>query len=222
MGAMTRKTPIVVWGASGHARVVVDILGLLDAYEVIGFLDDVNPERKGEIFCGQYVLGGQEQLPLLRAQGVGHLVFGFGQCAARLRLAKIVRQNGFTLPALFHPKATIAADVAIGEGTLFAAGSVTGAGAVIGDLAIINTCASVGHECTLGDGVHICPGVHLGGGTRVGAGSWIGIGATVIDHLTIGAGVLIGAGAVVVEDIPDGVVAYGAPARPVRAVGYPP
>ena len=53
-------TPLVVWGASGHARVVADIIGLSKEYDIVGFLDDVNPERCGTEFCGARVLGGRE------------------------------------------------------------------------------------------------------------------------------------------------------------------
>jgi acetyltransferase-like isoleucine patch superfamily enzyme len=48
--------------------------------------------------------------------------------------------------------------------------------------------------------------------------SWIGIGAVVIEGVRIGEGSVVGAGAVVLRDIPEGVVAYGTPARAVRKV----
>jgi UDP-N-acetylbacillosamine N-acetyltransferase len=99
-----------------------------------------------------------------------------------------------------------------------AAGSVVNPGATLGRNVIVNTCASVDHDCVLEDGVHISPGAHLGGGVTVGRGTWIGIGAVVRDHVMIGAGVTIGAGAVVVKDIPDGVMAYGVPARVVKEI----
>jgi acetyltransferase-like isoleucine patch superfamily enzyme len=40
----------------------------------------------------------------------------------------------------------------------------------------------------------------------------------VIDGIQIGARAIIGAGAVVVRDIPNGVVAYGTPARVIRKI----
>ena len=40
---MSKK--LAIWGASNHALVVADIVRLLGDYEIVGFLDSVNPER---------------------------------------------------------------------------------------------------------------------------------------------------------------------------------
>ena len=76
----------------------------------------------------------------------------------------------------------------------------------------------MGHHCTIEDGAHISPGVCVGGWTRIGRATWVGIGATVRDRITIGERSIIGAGAVVVKDIPEGVVAYGVPAKVVSEI----
>jgi acetyltransferase EpsM len=209
---------LVIWGASGHALVVADIVRLRAEYEIIGFLDDVNPDRKNAVFCGSRILGGQEQLVHLREQGVDYIILGFGDCNARLKLSKLVRELGFSLATVIHPGAIVAADVSIGAGTVIVAGSVVNSGARIGENVIINTCASVDHECFIEDGVHIAPGVCLGGRVRVGRAAWVGIGATVKEGVHIGPGSLIGAGAVVLSDVPGSVVAYGVPARIVREI----
>lgn len=47
---------------------------------------------------------------------------------------------------------------------------------------------------------------------------WIGANAVVCGGVTIGRGSVIGAGSVVTHDIPAGVVAAGAPCRPIRPV----
>ena len=213
---MHRK--LVIWGASGHALVVADIIRLRGDYEIVGFLDDVNPQRHGTEFCGAPVLGGQEQLDVLQRMGVKYLIFGFGDCEARLRLSKLVRAKGFCLATAIHPQAIVAADVQIGPGTVIAGGVVINPGSRIGENVIINTCTSVDHECVVEDGAHIGPGVHLGGKVVVGRAAWVGIGATVRDRVHIGAHSTIGAGAVVLDDIPDGVVAYGVPAKVVRSI----
>ena len=210
------KLKLVIWGASGHALTVADIVRLEGKYEIVGFLDDVNPRRRGEPFCGSTVLGGREQLGRLEEQGVHHLLFGFGNCQARLQLADTVRQQGFQLATAVHPRSILAGDVQVGAGSVIAAGCVVNPATSIGENVIINTCASVDHECRIEDGCHISPGVNLGGGVTVGKAAWIGIGATVKDHVLIGARSIIGLGAAVVADIPEDVVAYGVPARVVR------
>lgn len=209
---------LFIWGASGHALVVADIIRLRGDYELVGFLDDVNPQRHNTKFCGVPIFGGQEQLDVFNSRGVKYLIFGFGNCQARLRLSELVHVKGFSLATAVHPKAIVAADVSVEPGTVIAAGAVVNPGARIGQNTIINTCASVDHECFIGDGAHICPGVHLAGRVIVGRAAWVGIGATVVDRVRIGAGSVIGAGAVVMNDIPDGAVAYGVPARVVRRI----
>ena len=213
---MSAKQQLVVWGTSGHASVVADILRLQAKYEIVGFLDDVNPERSGATFFGAPVLGGREQLKGLRERGVEHIIFGFGNCEARLALATVAREHGFGLATAIHPRAVVAADVVVGEGTVIAAGAVVNPGVSIGENVIINTCASVDHDSLVQTGAHVCPGVRLAGGVTVGQATWVGIGATVINDVKIGARSIIGAGAVVVRDVPDGVVARGAPAKVYR------
>ncbi len=210
--------PLVIWGAGGHALVVADILRQQGEYEIVGFLDDVNPARRGSPFAGSLVLGGREQLDALREQGVRWLFLGFGDCAERLRLADLVRAQGFELATAVHPRAVIAADVTIGPGTAIMAGAVINPAARIGANAIVNTRASVDHECVIEDGAHLSPGVTLGGKVTVGRGTWLGIGAVVKDKIRIGSGSIIGAGAVVLDDVPDGVVAVGVPARVIKKV----
>lgn len=213
---MERK--LVVWGASGHALVVADIIRLRGEYEIVGFLDDVNPERHNTEFCGARVLGGQEQLDVLQRVGVQYLIFGFGNCEARLRLSKLARAKGYDLVTAIHPQTTVAVDVPVGPGTVIAAGGVINPGSRIGENVIVNTCASVDHECIIEDGVHICPGVHLGGRVTVGQAAWVGIGTIIKGGVRIGKRSLVGAGSVVLNDIPDGVVAYGVPAKVMREV----
>ncbi len=70
------RPKLLIWGTSGHAMVLADIVRLIGAYEIVGYLDDFNLDRHGSDICGVPVLGGGEQLPDLRAQGVRHLMLG--------------------------------------------------------------------------------------------------------------------------------------------------
>lgn len=214
----TTANGLVIWGASGHARVVADIVRLRRDFYVAGFIDDVNLNRCGSEFCGSTILGGREQLVLLRDNGIKHLIFGFGDCKARLTLSLVAKDFGFDLATALHPGAIIASDVLIQPGSVVMAGAVINPGSVIGENVIINTASSVDHECIIDDGVHIGPGVHLGGGVRIGRGTWVGIGAVVKDKVEIGKSAIIGAGTVVLKDIPSRVVAFGVPARVMRSI----
>jgi len=208
---------LIVWGASGHARVVADIVRLNGTYTIAGFLDDVAPERAGEAFEGSRILGGREQLDESRGAGVTHLIVAFGDCESRLAAGRFAAQRGWLLGTAVHPSAVIAASARIGAGSVVAANAVLNPGVTTGESVIVNTGATVDHDCTLGDAVHLSPGACLAGRVRVGDCAWIGIGAVVADGSAIGRGTWIGAGAAVIDDIPERVVAYGVPARVIRS-----
>jgi UDP-N-acetylbacillosamine N-acetyltransferase len=209
---------LVIWGASGQGRVVADIVRLRGEYELVGFLDDLNPERAGTDFCEAPILGGREQLDVLRDRGVGAFLLGFGNSAMRLTLAELVRCKGFELATAFHPHAVIAAGVPIGDGTVVRAGAVIDPGVTLGQNVIVGPGACVGHDSTLADGVRISVGASIAGTVSIGRASMIGAGAAIRNGVRIGEHVLVGAGAAVVRDIPDGVVAFGNPARVIRTI----
>jgi UDP-N-acetylbacillosamine N-acetyltransferase len=211
MGSTLQR--LVIWGASGHALVVADILRLRGEYVLAGYIDSVRPERLGDSFGGATVLGGEEQLKELRDTGVDNLALGVGDCSARLKLADIALDLGFDLVTVIHPSAIVADSASIGAGSVLCAGSVVNPMVTLGRCVIVNTCASVDHECVLGEGVHVSPGVHLAGNVIVGKATAIGIGSSVRDRVSIGEACTIGAGSVVVSDLPAGVTAYGVPAR---------
>jgi sugar O-acyltransferase (sialic acid O-acetyltransferase NeuD family) len=212
------REKLVIWGAASQALIVADIIRLWDRYEIVGFLDSVNPERAQTEFCGAPVLGGKEQLDNLLQQGVKYLICAIGIGRARLQLAELARSKGFQLATAIHPQTVIAPAVPIGAGTVTMAGSIVNPGAILGENVVIATGASVEHECTIEDGVWIGAGVHLGGGVAVGMAATVEIGATVAGRLRIGAESVIGAGSVVLHSIPNHVLAYGTPARVVREI----
>jgi UDP-N-acetylbacillosamine N-acetyltransferase len=214
------KYKTVIWGASGHASVVADILRLSDEYEVVGFLDDVNLDRTNTLFSGAPIFGGQDQLEILHDTGIEYIILAFGNCEARLKKSELVIDKGYKLATAIHPSATLANDVTIGDGTVIAAGAVINPGSQIGRNVIINTSASVDHDCIIDDGAHICPGVHLAGHVIVGRGTWIGIGSTVVERVRIGSAAYIGAGSVVLNDIEDSMIAYGVPAKSKNKVQF--
>jgi len=207
------KNKIVIWGASGHASVIADILNLRSEYKIVGFLDDINKDLYGADFCGAKILGGRKRLKTLYDDGVRNIIIGIGNCSVRVSLSNIALREGFFLVNAIHPNAIVAKSVKLGKGVVIMAGSVINPGSKIGDNVIINTCASVDHDCIIGDGAHICPGVRLAGSVEIGRESWIGIGSVIKDKIKIGERTIIGAGSVVIKDIPSNVTAFGTPAE---------
>jgi UDP-N-acetylbacillosamine N-acetyltransferase len=215
--SLSERAPrrVVLWGAAGHAKVVADSIRRSGVLELLGFIDDVEPQRRGEVFCGAHVLGGRDVLPGLLAEGIG-LVFAFGNNAARLALAAEMAALGFEFPAIVHPAAVLATHCVVGAGAFIAAGAIVSADARIGAHAIVNSGAIVEHDCVLGDGAHLSPRACLAGKAVVGRAAWIGAAAVVRDGVVVGQGSIVGMGSVVLHNLPDGVVAYGCPARVIR------
>ena len=206
---------IVVYGAGGHAKVVLDVLEKMGAYGVVGLLDD-SAELAGDTRSGYRVLGGSAIFRGLIEEGVKGMIVALGDNLRRRAVFDAARAAGFELVAAIHPSALLGGRVRIGAGSVLVAGVVVNVDAEIGDNVIVNTSASVDHDCRIGAHVHLSPGVRLGGRVTVGEFTHIGIGAVVLPNLTIGKHCIVGAGSVVREDVPDGMVVAGNPARIIK------
>jgi len=208
-----KKEKIFVFGASGHAKVVIDIIEKQGLYD-IAFLVDDDLTLLGQEFFGHSVVGGKEDLLASIADPLKGVV-AIGNNRARRSVASWLEGHGFELIPVIHPSVQLGRDVEVGSGTVVMANAVINSSSTIGENVIINTRASVDHDCRVGDGVHIAPGATLCGSVTVGEGSFVAAGATVIPNLTIGRDVTVGAGAVVIRDVPDGATVVGNPARQI-------
>ncbi|MDO3377824.1 acetyltransferase [Geoalkalibacter halelectricus] len=206
------KQKIFVFGASGHAKVVIDIIERQDLYD-IAFLVDDDLSLKGHQIYGYPVIGGKDDL---LGSDVRMGIVAIGSNRARRSVAGWLRENGFELISAVHPSAQLARGVSVESGTVVMAGAVINSDSTIGREVIINTQASIDHDCAIGEGVHIAPGSTLCGTVTVGEGTFICAGATIIPNLTIGHHVTVGAGSTVIRDVPDGVTVVGSPAKAVR------
>lgn len=190
---------MILYGASGHAKVIIDTL------EAIGHKIDYVVDDNASISS---LLGYEVR------RDIGHYdcaIVSIGN--GKIRKEIVNRLEVKEWAKAIHPKAIISPHASVGEGTVVMAGTVINSGAMIGKHCIINTGATVDHDVQVGDFVHIAPGVHVSGGVSVGEGAWIGVGSCIKQGVKIGKWVTIGAGSVVVKDIPDGVTAYGCPCR---------
>ncbi|HEY8667597.1 MAG TPA: acetyltransferase [Tepidisphaeraceae bacterium] len=212
---------VVLIGAGGHGKVVLDILRMAGGVRPIGFLD-ANEAMKGTEVDGLPVLGGVNLLPKLRQQKIKAAIVSIGGNRVRQIYAKLVLDSGMELINAVHPAVIISTTAKVGRNVVVAAGAIIGTDAIIGDSSIINTGAIVDHECEIGEGCHICPGAMLAGRVRVGTGAFVGLGAKVIQCLSVGEYATIGAGAVVIRDIPAHATAVGVPARILTAAAVQP
>lgn len=208
-----KPTPVIVLGAGGHAKVLIDVLRL-SSTEILA-VTDADARKHGSTVAGLRVVGGDDAV-LQHDPAHVQLVNGVGSTDRphmRRRLFDEFKRRGYVFQSVTHPSAMIAADAVLEEGAQVMAGAVIQPGSRIGMNAIVNTGACVDHDCAVGAHVHLAPGVVLSGHVRVGDGAHLGTGACVIQGVTIGENCVIGAGAVVLTDIPAGARAAGVPAR---------
>ena len=208
---------ILLVGGGGHCRSVLDCLLNQGAYSEIGIIE--REAGGASTIAGVSVAGTDADLPELFAKGWTNAAITLGSVgnpARRHVLFQMLREIGFSLPAIVDPSAVIGRNVVLGEGTFVGKRAVVNTGTKVGRCAIINTGAILEHDCSIGDFVHISPGCTLCGAVSVGENSHIGAGSVVRQQIEIGSNVLIGAGSVVVKDIAGGVKAYGNPCRVVK------
>lgn len=202
--------PTIIFGAGGHARVVLDTL-CCAGVSVFAFIDE---QRRIETLEGVPVFGTED--PAWVDMVKFSFVVAVGDNKVRSSIFKrLIIRGGIPLTVL-HPNAFISKKALISPGTVVMAGAIVNSGAEVGDNCILNTGCSVDHDCRLGDHVHLCPGVRLAGNVRIGDLSMLGTGCCVAPQINIGSGTLVGAGAVVIRDLPEFCCAYGNPARVQR------
>jgi UDP-perosamine 4-acetyltransferase len=206
---------VIIIGAGGHGRVVLDILRAAGSHKPIGFVD-ADPQLAGTSIGGLSVLGQANLLPKLKNQKIKAAIVAVGDNRARRSYAKKLLEQGFELINAIHPNSSVSPTAKLGRNVVVAAGAVIGTDSLIADDVIINTSAVVDHECEIGQAVHVCPAAALAGRVRVGEEAFIGLGCRIIQCLTIGPQSVVGAGAVVIADVPEGATVVGVPARVIK------
>lgn len=206
---------IVLIGAGGHCKVIIDIIESLAEYEIIGITD----KEIKESILNVPVIGDDDVLQQLYNEGVHYAFICVGalnKLACRNKIYNKLKKIGFSIPVLVHKNAIKSPFSRIQEGTCVMPGAIINSGAVIGKNCIINTGSVIEHDCIIGDNTHISPNVAIAGGVKIGRDTHIGIGSSVIENLIVGCNVTVGAGAVVLDNIKNNAVAVGMPAKIIR------
>ncbi|SFL45150.1 acetyltransferase [Pelosinus propionicus] len=207
--------PVIVVGAGGHAKVIIDML-LASSVEIIGATDS-DLQKKGNRVLGIPIIGDDEvilqynQEKIFLVNGIGSI----GLPVVRTQIFHHFKQLGYSFQTIIHPSAILSLEVTVGEGSQIMAGAIIQPGCQIGANSIINTAATVDHDCVIGSNVHLSPGTTLSGGVGIGDGVHIGTGAVIIQGIQIGKDSVVGAGAVVVKNVVENTKVMGVPAREV-------
>lgn len=203
---------IVVVGAGGHCKVVLDSL-CDEHFNRVTIVDAVLPS--GSTFQGIAVAGDDKQASGLLHQGYSHyFVALLGNMKLRTTLIDLYESLGFQPTTIIHESATVSNWATLEEGVLVGPKAVVNAGAHVGKHATVNTGSIVEHDARIGSFAHVAPGSIVLGGASVGEQSFVGAGTVVFPQCSIGDECTIGAGSTVNRAIAHGVTAFGSPARP--------
>jgi sugar O-acyltransferase (sialic acid O-acetyltransferase NeuD family) len=208
---------IIIIGAGGHSKVIVDIIKNEQKYEIAGFIDNNLPI--GHKVLDYKVLGKEEEINTIINK---HEIFGgiiaIGDNYIRCNVEKKIKElcNEFKFINCIHPKSHIAFNVVMGEGNVVMAGATINTSTEIGSQCILNTNCSIDHDNRIANFASIAPNAATGGNVVVGEFSAIGIGATVKHNVSIGYNCIIGSSSLVNKDAQSNSVYYGMPAKFIR------
>ena len=208
---------IVIFGSSGHCKVIIDIIEKTNKYNLVGIIDKY--QEKGNIFFDYEIIGQDEEIEsLMKNYQIECGVIGIGDNMTRKKVVDYVCQinSNFIFEPLIHPKSNIGKNVIIREGTVIMSGVSVNSDTKIGSHCIINTNSSIDHDCCLGDYVSVSPNCGIGGNVSIGDNSFIGIGSNIIHNINIGENNVIGSSSMVNRDIENFVLGYGIPFREVK------
>ncbi len=211
------KRKLLIIGAGGHARSVIDIIFQDDSYSIVGCIDTCYGNKSNvEGMDDIPIIGNDDMLQSFYDQGIHFAFVALGSSKLRRKLFDMLEAIGYENINVISKHSVISRRAKLGKGICVMPGAVINVNSVIGDATIVNTSCSIDHDCTIFKGCHIAPGVTLSGTVTLGEGVHIGTGASVIDGISIGAETYVGGGAVVVNDLPSNVLAVGVPAKVKR------
>ena len=211
------KQRLIIAGASGHAKVAIDIIEKEEKYTIQGLLDD--NRSIGEEISGYRILGTiaslADQITLFPDYKI---LIAIGDNWIRFNVMQKILATfpDIEFASAIHPSAQLGKNVTIGKGSVIMAGVIINSDTTIGDFTILNTKSSIDHDSRMFNFSSLAPNVTTGGNVTIGEFSAIGIGATISHGIVVGAHSVIGAGSLLVNDCSENALMYGVPAKKVR------
>jgi sugar O-acyltransferase (sialic acid O-acetyltransferase NeuD family) len=211
--------PILLVGAGGFAREVIDVVDAINAaapspaWQIVGYVDDGATERNASLMEARRIpsLGPTDAAAQLPSTP---FVIGIGSPAARRRIAAKLEAFGHAAAApLLHPTATAGYDVTLGDGSVVCAGVRLTTNIRIGRHVHLNLNSTVGHDCVMGDFVSVNPLGSISGDCTIQDDVLIGVGAVILNGIRVGTRATVGGAACVVRDVATGATVKGVPAR---------
>lgn len=199
---------LLIFGAGGHGRVLVDAALLAHQWRRIVVSDRKLPENQSDLLPGIGLLASDAALVLDPSV---HIAIGNNQ----FRQTEAGAWGHERLVSVVHPAAVVSVFSSVGSGCFVAAGAVIGPSAQVGIGVIVNHGAVIDHDVEVGAFSHIAPNASLGGHAKLGQRVLIGSGAVVLPSIVIADDVIVGAGSVVNANLQEPGTYAGIPARKI-------
>lgn len=198
---------MILYGASGHAKVVISSLLSCNITITALYDDDKSKQR----LMGYDIFYNLDELLKLKDE----FIISIGDNLIRKNVAEMLICN---FGKAVHSSSIIDDSAMIDEGTVILHNSVIQSSVKIGKHVIVNTSASIDHDCVIEDYSHISPNATLSGNVKIGEGTHIGAAAVIIPNVKVGKWCKIGAGAVIIKDVPDYSVVVGNPGKVIKCL----
>ncbi len=212
---------MLVIGAKGFAKEVLEIFHQQDKIKNLAFYDDINLDNDDFLYNKYKILRNEQQVLEFFKKNGRQFTIAIGNPMARFKMhKKFANLEGEFVSSISSLAHIGSYDVHIGIGSNILANSIFSNSSRIGIGCIVYYNVVITHDCVVGDFVELSPGATLLGNTKIGDFSRIGSNATILPGVTIGKNVTVGAGAVVTKDLPDNCVAVGVPAKNIQGL-YP-
>ncbi len=201
------KTPLIIIGAKGGAKMCIDALRQSDKYAVVGLLDD--NIKVGQIILGIPVIGNLNDIENIFSLGYTNYIIAFGVLENRIKRFELynkLKKIGCEFPNIIHPNALIEESVTFGEGNVILAGANIGSCVTIGNLNYINNNSLISHDCVLENNIHIAPAAVLASSIQIKSNTLIGMNTTLYFGIKIGSNSTILNGLIVNNDVEDNII----------------
>ena len=157
---------LLIVGAGGHGRSVVEAALASGEFVVIGFLDDAFP-KLAQVWAIP-VRGKVAEFAYFRDEA-DFAIVAIGNNAIRRLVTSNLHGAGFPLARVVHQRAIVSPSAVIDEGSAIMAGAIVGTEARLGEGVIVNCAAVVDHHCRVGDFGHLGVGASMAGGSALGS-----------------------------------------------------